>query len=145
MAHDQTTKRSLLAPLALAFPVVTIAFCPSCDLYQCDSGETDRDLACEQVTQAADRKSATCSVARDTIGVLCELNCVGSSKDGKYCRGNGEVVACIQAIDQLGCHQFTRSNIEALGSCEALFDRLASDCVDARSSSSSGSHHHDWD
>jgi hypothetical protein len=131
--------------VALAFPIVVLALCPSCDLYQCDAGQTDRDTACDQVSQEADKKSAACKVARDTIGVLCTANCVGSSKDGKYCRSNDEVTTCIQAIDDLGCHQFTRASIEALESCQTLFNRLHSDCVEASSSSSSHHHDDDWD
>jgi hypothetical protein len=142
MPPASPTHGHLLARLALALPVLAVAFCPSCDLYECDSGETDRDLACEQVTQAAERKADTCSVARDALGVLCTPACIGSSKDGKYCRGNDEVAACIAAIDQLGCRQFTRANIDALGSCKALMDRLETDCIEARSSGS-GSHDDD--
>lgn len=136
MKTDGLTRRPKLAALALWLPVVAVVCCPSCDLYQCESGQIDRDLACEQVTQATDRKSASCSVAQEAIGVLCSLNCIGGSKDGKYCRGNDEVVACIKAIDQLTCHQYSRAGIEAIGSCSQLFDRLESDCLDARSNSS---------
>jgi hypothetical protein len=129
--------------MALVIPVLAAALCPSCDLYKCDKGETETDDACEQVQQAAERRAATCNVGKELVGALCTLNCVKSSQDGKYCRGNDEVAACLQGMESVACRDFSRTSIEGLSSCSSLLDRLANDCAESASSS----HHSDddWD
>jgi hypothetical protein len=134
----------VLPRLTLILPVVAALFCPSCDLYSCKAGETERDDACEQLQQAAERKGASCDVSKDALGLLCQLNCVKSSLDGQYCRSTNDLAACQQAIDGLACRNYSRVSIEAIDACSTLLDRLATDCVDANASSSSH-HDHDWD
>jgi hypothetical protein len=129
----------------LVFCLVTltgIALSPSCGLGECDDDETERDTACDQVTRAAESASATCGVALASIGALCSLNCVRSSRDGRYCRSDAEVEACLRTIQSMGCAELSRTAILANESCKRLIDRMENDCVKARSS---GSDDDDWD